>query len=364
MKISLVAPDFSLKTFKRTKFLYDLLKDDFELEVLVLHTNKVKKTIFDDNFDNLKKIRFDLGTVLKDFNNSIKGDLVYAIRSKPTSFGISMNIKHFKKIPIILDIIDIEKNLCFPYSNNTIQNFLLSFFAIKDPNSYIFTFLGEKRIKLADNITVASKKLQKIYGGTYIPSIANNEIFDSEKYKIPEIREFMKWDKKVILYFGNLEYDTDFDNLCDVLKDFSDKIQLIVLNNTEEYKKIEKKYDFISFLGYQPELNQAKIISSADYTILPIKNINYSENYLPDEIYNYIACNKKIISSKNFEELSCLKDKLLIYNNKEELKNILNKIANEEIIKEKYEISPSYQEVKDKMKKFFLEIMSKNQISE
>ncbi|MEK7432761.1 MAG: glycosyltransferase [Cyanobacteriota bacterium] len=360
MKISLVTPDFSLKTFKRTKFLYDILKEKFDLEVISLYTKKEDTSLFEENFTDLKKIKFDLGNVIKELNKNIKGDVLYAVRSKPTSLGIALNIKSYKKIPAIVDISMIESSQCFLYSNSKLKNILFYLTFISNPNSYIYTLLGEKRIKYTDNITVSSKQLQKIYGGTFIPSIANDIIFNKEEYKIKEIREYMNWnDNIIILYYGNIEKDTDINTLLESINNLkNNRIKLVVLGNTINYKKITDKYSFVSFLGVQSELNTAKLISSCDYAILPIKNILYSESYIPDEIYKYISCNKKIISSKKFDEIDVLDNKIIFYDpeNIESLEKILKELVSNNTKDEIYSKYYSYNEISTKLIDFFSNI--------
>lgn len=315
MKITIITPDLSEKTFKRTKALYRLLKPSFDLQVISISTKNEDPSFFKKEFENFEKIKFDLGNIIKTLNKKITGDIIYAIRLKPTSFGLAMSVKDFKKLPVIVDICYTERFQCFPYSKNNIKNIVFSLPLIKNPNSFIYTFMGEKRLNLATDITVSSLELQKNYTGTFIPSTCDTEIFNPSEYKITEIREYMNWtDKKVFLFWGKLDKENDIQTLIEAMQSLNRKdLALIIIGDNKEYKKLQEKYDFITFLDNQPEVNVAKLISACDFTVLPIKNIPFYENAIPDEIYSYVACNKKIITSKLFDEIKSVQNEVFVY---------------------------------------------------
>ncbi len=293
MKISFIIPDLSDETFHRLKALYNMLKDNFEIEIIAVDTKKSKNKLFTEYFQNLKKIKYDLGTIIKDLKKNVTGDIIYAIKAKPTSFGFAMSLKSIKKIPVILDISANETYNCFPYTNNPLKGILSSILIFKDTNSYTYTKILEKRIKLADEITISSNLLQKKYGGTLITSSPNENIFNPEIYKINEIRESMNWtNKKVILFAGKYNRDTDINYLIETVEkiDRNDLLLCIIGDN----KKI-KESDKVNFISYQPEENIAKLLSACDLVVVPQKDIYSSFGKIPIKIYESILSNKPLV---------------------------------------------------------------------
>lgn len=339
MKITIIIPDLSEKTFKRTKSICRLLKKSHDLQILAIYTKNGDDSVFKKEFKNFEKIKCDLGNISKTLNKKVTGDIVYAIRSKPTSFGLSLGIKDSKKIPVIVDICYSEMYQCFPYSKNLFKNIVFSIPLIKNTNSFIYTFMGEKRLNLANDLTVSSLALQKKHTGTFIPSSCDTELFDPSVYKVNEIREYMNWsDKKVFLFWSKLDKEHDINTLLEAMKWLNrNDLKLMIIGDNKEDKKITQKYNFVDFLANQPDLNIAKLISACDFTVLPIKNIPFYENAIPDEIYPYLACNKKIITSKLFDEIESLKDEIFVYEsgNTSDLKLTLEKALNSSEISKK-----------------------------
>lgn len=348
MKITIIIPDLSEKTFKRTKSLYRILKKNHELQILAIYTKNGDDSIFKKEFASFEKIKCDLGNISKTLNKKVTGDIVYAIRSKPTSFGLALGLKDSKKIPVIVDICYSEMYQCFPYSKNLFKNIVFSIPLIKNTNSFIYTFIGEKRLNLATDITVSSLELQKKHTGTFIPSACDTEIFNPSIYKINEIREYMHWDdKKIFLFWGKLDKEHDINTLLEAMSNLNrNDLELVIIGDNKEDKKITQKYNFVTFLANQPDLNIAKLISACDFTIFPIKNIPFYENAIPDEIYPYLACNKKIITSKLFDEIASLKDEVFVYESEniadlklkldEALKNTKINEKSRDLVLEKY----------------------------
>lgn len=293
MKISFIIPDLSSETYHRTKSLHNMLKNDYELELISVDPKNNKTKLFAENFDNYKKVKYDLGTIIRDLKKNVTGDIIYAIKARPTSFGFAMSLKSIKKIPVVLDISANETTNCFPYTDSTLKGLLSTFFLVKDTNSYTYTKILEKRIKLADEITVASSNLQSKYGGTLISTSPDENLFNAELYKIKEIRESMNWtDKKVILFAGQYNRDTDFDLLLETVENISDQqIILYVVGDNKKVKESEK----IKYLGFQPQQNIAKLLSACDMVVVPQKEIPSSFGKIPLKAYEAVLSNKPLI---------------------------------------------------------------------
>lgn len=308
MKITILVPDANQETFNRTKILYNMLKDNFELEVIFISTKKEKNKIFSDSFENFKQIKYDLGTIINDLKKNVTGDIIYAIKSKPTSFGFAMSLKNIKKIPVVLDISAKESYNCFPYSDNTLKSIFSTFYLFNDTNSFVYTKILEKRIKYADEITVASPNLQKEFGGTLITSSADENFFNAKLYKISEIRQSMNWgDKNIIMFNGLINRDTDIELLINTVEDiFRNDLMLVIVGDNKKYKESEK----VQYIGYQPQENIAKLLSASDMVVISQKKIPSSFGKIPVKAYEAISSGKPLILpdiydfSESFAEMS------------------------------------------------------------
>lgn len=353
MKISFIIPDLSDETFHRTKILYRMLKDNFEVEIIAVDTKNSKNKLFSETFENFKKIKYDLGTIIKDLKKNITGDIIYAIKAKPTSFGFAMSLKNIKKIPVVLDISADETYNCFPYTNNTIKGVLSSLLLFKDTNSYTYTKILEKRIKRADEITVSSSLLQKKYGGTLITSSPDEKIFNPDLYKIDQIRESMGWtNKKVILFAGKYNRDTDFELLLDTIEkiDRTDLLLCIIGDN----KKI-KESNKIKYTSYQPEENIAKLLSASDIVIVPQKDTLSSFGKNPVKAYEAILSNKTLILPNIYDFKDIFPQALFYHSSdKDSLSQVIIKAINEKSnYRDEFLEKYSFDKMSKKLTEFF-----------
>jgi glycosyltransferase involved in cell wall biosynthesis len=313
MKITIIIPDASIRTFSRTKILYDLLKDSFELEVISIASWHDKDELYKKEFSEFKKIKYNLGTIISDLNKAVKGDLIYALRMKPTSLGFALSLKTQKKIPVIADIDADEIYDCYPYGNNKIKKFLFSLPTFNKPNSFVYIWLMQKRLRFTDDITISSWDLQKRYTGTFIPSTVDNEVYKPNIYKINEIKEYMEWqDSKIIFFSGTLDHHIQIKDVIQAIKLLNrNDIKLVIEGHNDGKDKIYKE-DFICFISSQPELNKAKLISSSDIVIHPSDNTNLS---LSNNIFEAIFSEKPIITTNSYDHEKLLDDNAYLYNN-------------------------------------------------
>lgn len=365
-KISLLVPDLSLETYNRTKTLYEMLKANYELEVVSI--NKDKKTkLFKESFEDFKHIKYDLGTVINDLKKNVTGDIIYAIKAKPTSYGLAMSLKNIKKLPVVLDISANEPYNCFPYTNNVFKGILSSFYLVNDTNSYLYTKILEKRIKLADELTVSSNTLQRMYGGTLITSSANENIFNPYNYKVGEIRKTMGWgDKKVILFGGTFNKDTDIELLINTVEEIyrGDLILAIIGDN----KKIKESKN-VQYISYQPPENMAKLIASSDLVVIPQKDTLTSFGKIPIKFYESVSSAIPVLCPDTYDFNDSLSDYCYKYKagNKDSLSGkILEIVNNYDIAKEKAKLlrqeyidSFGFNKMSSKLTEFFSKIENK-----
>jgi glycosyltransferase involved in cell wall biosynthesis len=337
-KISLLIPDLSQETYNRTKSLYEMLKNNYELEVISINKES-KNKLFKDNFQDYKQIKYDLGTIINDLKKNVTGEIIYAIKSKPTSFGFAMSLKNIKKIPVVLDISAKETYNCFPYTDSTLKGILSSFYLVNDTNSYVYTKILEKRIKLVDEITVSSISLQKIYGGTLINTSSNENLFNPSLYKKNEIKETMGWtNKKIIFFGGTINRDTDIDLLINSIESINrDDLILVIVGDNKKYKESEK----VNYIGYQPPENIAKLLSVSDIVVIPQKNTHSSFGKIPIKFYDAMSSGIPIICPDIYDFSNNLNQYCYLYENgsKDSLvNNILKVLDNYQDVKSNREI--------------------------
>lgn len=123
----------------------------------------------------------------------IDGDIIYAIKPKPPSFGLSLLGRLKKHRPIILDIDDWELSWYGgddwkyrPSLRQIYRDIFRKNGQLRNPEHPLYVKGMENFLSCADAITVDTKFLQARFGGVYLPNGKDTEMFDPAKYN-PEV---------------------------------------------------------------------------------------------------------------------------------------------------------------------------------
>lgn len=136
-----------------------------------------------------------LGSSLK-LLNWMTGDIVYAIKPKPTSFGIALLKKLIAHCPVVLDIDDWELSWLggdeFSYKptpKQFLRDSLTANGALRQVDHPLYLRFMERMIHRADAVTVDTQFLQHRFGGTYLPNGKDTTLFDPQRYDAERSRQ-------------------------------------------------------------------------------------------------------------------------------------------------------------------------------
>lgn len=126
---------------------------------------------------------------------SLDGDLVYAIKPRPTSFGVALIQRLTGCRPIILDIDDWELSFCrrsakplAACSSRLNAPLAAVVDGVRRIRAQLSIGLLERLVKRADAVTVNTRFLQRRYGGTYLPSGKDTQLFDPMRFDPQQTR--------------------------------------------------------------------------------------------------------------------------------------------------------------------------------
>ncbi len=192
MKVSLVVSDLAGGGAVRAFLLAQILKQlAHEVEIVGFLFGKELYAIPPDNLPivsvpgvNYPQFLAAAGTAFKKIN----GDVVYAVKPKATSFGLSL----FKKLqgrPVILDMDDWELSWhggddwqYRPSVKQFARDVLKRDGALRFPDHPLYLQWMEGLVKQADAVTIDTEFLQKRFGGVYVPNGKDTDLFDPSKY--------------------------------------------------------------------------------------------------------------------------------------------------------------------------------------
>ena len=96
------------------------------------------------------------------------GDLLYASKPRPTSYGAALLARRRRARPLLLDIDDWEVGF---FRRSDAWGTLGRALNLGNPNGLPWTWLMERLVPRADALTVASRFLERRFGGTLVPHV-------------------------------------------------------------------------------------------------------------------------------------------------------------------------------------------------
>jgi len=189
-------------------------------------------------------------------------------------------------------------------------------------------------VKTADLITVTAKllgeKISEVSSREYVylPNAVNTELFEpSKRYECPKDLVIAKNNGKTLLYFGSL-WGEWFD--WEKIEYLSEKCKNCEINLIGDYSGIKERINKVNknvhFLGLKKQSELPAYLKFTDIALLPFKNCEIGKYVSPLKIFEYIAMNKKVISTalddiQNYPNVYCSDDKQewvkLVYQNDE-----------------------------------------------
>ncbi len=191
----------------------------------------------------------------------------------------------------------------------------------------------KKNIENSDHITLTTESLQT---SNNIPSekcsiIPNGVNVDNFKlYK--NIKDELGLEGFILGYVGVLREWVDFEPIFKILNTLNSEIKLLIVGKEGKFKEtvnLAKKYnvtDRVIFTENLPYSMIPKYISAMDICLIPFKLNSISENALPLKLFEYMACEKPIISTPISPIKKVAHENVLYATTAEEYKKMINSL--------------------------------------
>jgi len=213
---------------------------------------------------------------------------------------------------------------------------------------FVADIMIERNIKIAQKVTFITSPLSDSYHipsdkAEYIPNGADIELFKS--YPSAQLRKELGLNQAFVLgYVGVLREWIDFEPIFAAVAALitqSPDIRLLIVGEEgglEKVKNLATKYeiaDRIVFTGTIPYTQVPRYVSCMDACLTARKVDPVAEKMLPLKIFEYMACEKPVISTRLTGTQEAVQDKVLYATSKTEYQEQIARLYNDKELSRK-----------------------------
>jgi glycosyltransferase involved in cell wall biosynthesis len=251
----------------------------------------------------------------------IEGDLIYAYKTKASSFGIGLIARTWLKRPLILDIDDWEMSWhggdrwrYQPSLKQRCRDLIKPDGALRQPDHPVYLQWMERLITKADAVTVHTRFLQRRFGGVYVPNGKDTDMFDPARCDRAASRQRYGLDDYRILMFPGAP--RPYKGVEDVLQALDligePDIKLVIVGGSpyDDYdQKLTRQWGHhIIQLPKIPHDQMPDVIAAADVIVVPQHDTPAAQAQFPLKITDGMAMAKPILATQVGDIPSILAD--------------------------------------------------------
>ncbi|MBD2515290.1 glycosyltransferase family 4 protein [Nostoc sp. FACHB-973] len=241
---------------------------------------------------------------------NIDGDIIYAIKPQPASFGVALLNKLYSKIPVILDIDDWELSWYGgdewryrPTLKQLARDLLKKDGVLRKPNHPLYLKWMEGLVSQANAVTVHTNFLQQRFGGHYVPNGKDTSLFDPARYNSEESRSRYGLSEYRILMFPGAP--RPYKGLEDVLialdKINQPDLKLVIVGGSpyDNYdEQLQQRWGrwMIKLPNYPADV-MPDLVAAAHIVVVPQRDTPETRAQFPLKLTDGMAMAKPVLST-------------------------------------------------------------------
>ncbi len=315
LKVSILTPNFSKGGSDRAYLLSQIFKKlNYEVEVLGFLFGK---NIYPEPPSDLAIFCLpgcdypQLFGSIRQILNKIDGDIICAVKPKPTSYGVALINKIRSHRPVILDIDDWELSWYggdeWQYRPNLKQlarELLKKEGALRNPDHPLYLKWMESLINHADAITADTQFLLNRFGGIYIPNGKDTCLFDPQKYD-PQIsrQKYGLAEYRVLMFPGAPRPHKGLEDVLialDQLQEPDFRLVIVGGNPYDNYDEqlIERWGQWIIMLPQTSIEQMPEVVAAAHIVVVPQRDTSVARAQFPIKLMDGMAMAKPVLATR------------------------------------------------------------------
>lgn len=227
----------------------------------------------------------------------VDGDVIYASKPRPTSYGVALAARRQRPRPLLLDIDDWE--LGFFYRSG-LRGRIGRLLNLANPNGLPWTWLCERRVGAADALTVASRFLERRFGGTLLPHVRDTDAWDPARYEGAGVRAQLGigW-APLVMFLGTPRAYKGVDDLVEAVGLLGNNVTLALVGvkaGSEAGRRWGAR-EFVRIRGEIPFDDVPRWLSAADVVAVPQRATSDTVGQVPAKLFDAMALGRPIVAT-------------------------------------------------------------------
>ncbi|HEV8441285.1 MAG TPA: glycosyltransferase [Methylomirabilota bacterium] len=228
------------------------------------------------------------------------GDLLYACKPRLTSAGIGYLKRIGSRTPLLLDIDDWEVGF---FLRSGFWGTIGRAVNLGNPTGLPWTWLMERLHRTADAITVASRFLERRFGGTLIPHARDTDAWRPGADDPAESRRRLGVDKgRVVMFLGTARSYKGIQDLCEAMERLGRPQVTLALVGTDPTsaagRALADRYPGIRLVGRVPFAEVPRYLAAADIVVVPQRDTSDTRGQTPAKLFDAMALARPIVSTR------------------------------------------------------------------
>ena len=313
-KVSLVVSDLSGGGAVRAFLLAQVLKKlNYQVEVVGFQFGQELYAAPPDGIAIYSVPGGNYPQVLKAASQLLKkidGDIIYAVKPKPTSFGLSLLKKLQTHRPLLLDMDDWELSWhggddwnYRPSLKQLYRDLFKQNGQLRHPDHALYVKWTEQIVDRADAVTIDTQFLKHRFGGVYLPNGKDTDLFNPHSYNPETVRkQYGLSEYKTLMFPGAPRPHKGVEDVLVALDQLNDpSLRLVIIGGSpyDNYDDmlIERWGRWIIKLPKQPVEKMPEIVSAAHVVVVPQRDTLTAQAQFPLKLTDGMAMAKPILST-------------------------------------------------------------------
>lgn len=231
----------------------------------------------------------------------VDADLVYAFKPLPASFWVGLLARRRLRVPLLLDVEDDE--VAF-YEEVPLLDRLRHLVHLERPNGYLWSALTARAAKLADEVFVVSRTLQRRFGGTLLVHGADTAAFDPSRVsRAQALRALDLPDADYVVFTGAPARHKGIEDLLEAVRRLSSpRLRVLIVGSFRQQPALREELEarhggYLVVRDARPHAEMPAVLAAARAVVLPQRAGRIAEAQVPGKVFEAMAMARPIVAT-------------------------------------------------------------------